>query len=83
MTSCTPLRPRARSDLKNPVQKRPVLTVADIDTEHFPVARGGDTGGDDDRPRHDPAAHPRLHVGGIREDVRERPVEAAGAEHLE
>jgi len=53
-------------------ERRPegtVLAVAHLDTQHLPVAVGGDAGGDDDGTRDHPAPHAALDVGAIREDV--------------
>lgn len=40
--------------------KTPVLTVTNLDAEHFTVSGGGDAGGNHHRPRQDPALDSRL-----------------------
>ena len=61
-----------------------VLAVTDLDTEHLAVPGRGDAGGDYHGPRHDPAPHPALEVGGIGEHIGEAGVvEAPVAEGVE
>ena len=81
------LHPGQAAGSQRPQERGPegaVLGVADVDAEDLAVAGGGDTGGDHDRPGHDPTADAALDVGGVDEHVGELDmVERAGAERLE
>jgi hypothetical protein len=48
-----------------------VFAVTHVHAEDLPVPIGGDTGGDHDRPGHDPTLHPSLDVGRVEEHVGE------------